>query len=169
MDRFFGNFSRDLAKTLTRRDAFRFTIRAMSEFALLPVRSAWWGGSAALALLVGFIAAIAINLAQGRKPDCQCFGQSQSKPIGWSTLARNGVVGALAAVTVWAGAVGQVSIIDVVAAGVPVPAAATSSGNGRGKVLPMPMTAHAGLPIGEVAHQVTLPDLKAWEEESRSS
>jgi peroxiredoxin len=45
------------------------------------------------------------------------------------------------------------------AAGVPIPITATSGGNGRGKILPMPMPAHAGLPIGEVAPSVTLPDL----------
>jgi hypothetical protein len=36
-----------------------------------------------LALLVLFIVAIAVTLARGRKPDCHCFGQLHSKPIGW--------------------------------------------------------------------------------------
>jgi uncharacterized membrane protein YphA (DoxX/SURF4 family) len=80
---------------------------------LLAVRSAWWAGLAAFGLLLAFITAIAVNLAQGRKPDCQCFGQIQSKPIGWPTLARNGALAALAALIVWTGAAAQQSIIDV--------------------------------------------------------
>ena len=80
---------------------------------LLPVRSAWWGGIGALALLLAFIAAITVNLALGRKPDCQCFGQIQSKPIGWPTLIRNAVLAAFAGPIVWAPASDQVSVIDV--------------------------------------------------------
>src|SRR5687767_10184803 len=43
--------------------------------ALLPGASARWGALGALALLLVFVAAIALNLARGRKPDCRCFGQ----------------------------------------------------------------------------------------------
>jgi peroxiredoxin len=43
----------------------------------------------ALALLLLFVAAIAVNLARGRKPDCRCFGRLSSRPVGWSTVARN--------------------------------------------------------------------------------
>jgi peroxiredoxin len=82
---------------------------------LLPVRSAWIGGVGALALFVTFIAAIGVNLTRGRKPECQCFGQIQSKPIGWQTLTRNGVLAALAALVVWAGAAAETSVIDVMA------------------------------------------------------
>lgn len=82
---------------------------------LLPARSAWWGGWGALVLLLAFITAIATNLAQGRKPDCQCFGQIQSKPIGWPTLARNGVLASFAGLVVLAGAAVQPRFIDTVA------------------------------------------------------
>jgi peroxiredoxin len=82
---------------------------------LLPAQSAWWAGLGALGLLLAFIAAIAVNLAQGRKPDCQCFGQIQSKPIGWPTLARNGVLAAIAVLVIWAGTSAQLSFIDVIA------------------------------------------------------
>jgi hypothetical protein len=68
---------------------------------LLPVRSAWWGGWGASALLAAFIAAIAVNLAKAHMPNCQCFGQIQSKPIGWPTLARNGALALCAALVVW--------------------------------------------------------------------
>jgi peroxiredoxin len=81
---------------------------------LMPVRSAWWGGLGALGLLVGFIAVIAVNLAHGRKPDCQCFGQIRSKPIGWPTLARNGLLALCAGLVMRIGPAGQPSVIDVI-------------------------------------------------------
>ena len=68
---------------------------------LVPSRSAWWGGLGALILLLAFIAAIAINLAQGRTPDCRCFGQVHSRPIGRATLARNAALAVCAGVIVW--------------------------------------------------------------------
>jgi peroxiredoxin len=71
--------------------------------ALLPATSARWGAAGALALLSMFSAAIVYNLARGRTPDCRCFGQLHSSPIGWSTLARNGGLAGLAALVVWAG------------------------------------------------------------------
>jgi thiol-disulfide isomerase/thioredoxin len=41
-------------------------------------------------LLLGlFVVAISVNLARGRAHDCHCFGQLYSRPLGWSTLARN--------------------------------------------------------------------------------
>jgi peroxiredoxin/uncharacterized membrane protein YphA (DoxX/SURF4 family) len=65
--------------------------------ALVPSRSAWWGALGAVILLLAFIAGISVNLARGRRPDCHCFGQLHSEPVGASTLIRNGVliVGAL--------------------------------------------------------------------------
>ena len=40
-------------------------------------------------VLLAFTAAIALNVARGRTPDCHCFGQLHSAPAGWGTLARN--------------------------------------------------------------------------------
>jgi methylamine dehydrogenase accessory protein MauD len=71
--------------------------------ALTPVSTAWWGAIGALALLVLFVAGIAVNLARGRKPDCHCFGQLHSAPAGWKTLARNGVLAAVAGFVAWQG------------------------------------------------------------------
>ncbi len=71
--------------------------------ALIPAFSAWWGALGALALLSLFILGISINLARGRKPDCHCFGQLHSAPAGWKTLARNGVLAAVAGFVLWAG------------------------------------------------------------------
>lgn len=65
---------------------------------------AWYGACGALALLVIFIVEISANLARGRQPDCRCFGQLHSAPVGWPTLARNGILAACAA---WLAAQGQ--------------------------------------------------------------
>jgi peroxiredoxin len=68
--------------------------------ALVPLGAAWWGGLGALALLLLFMAGIGVNLARGRTPDCRCFGQLHSAPIGWPTLARNGLLAAVASFVV---------------------------------------------------------------------
>jgi methylamine dehydrogenase accessory protein MauD len=76
--------------------------------ALLPTTTAWWGAIGALVLLLIFAAAIGANLARGRKPDCHCFGQLHSASAGWSTLTRNAVLAAPAALVVWEGLDGNV-------------------------------------------------------------
>src|SRR5215204_2207328 len=70
---------------------------------LLPASTAWWGALGALALLAVFVVGITYNLARGRKPECHCFGQLHSAPAGWKTLARNGVLAAIAGFVLWAG------------------------------------------------------------------
>ena len=70
---------------------------------LLPVRSASWGAFAALTLLLFFTAIIGVNLLLGRRPPCRCFGSTDTRPIGWMTLMRNGMLLALAGFVVWAG------------------------------------------------------------------
>jgi peroxiredoxin len=70
---------------------------------LLPASPAWWGALGALGLLLVFVVSISINLARGRKPDCHCFGQLHSAPAGWKTLARNGVLAAVAGFVLWEG------------------------------------------------------------------
>jgi peroxiredoxin/uncharacterized membrane protein YphA (DoxX/SURF4 family) len=71
--------------------------------ALIPAWSARWGALGALALLVFFTIAIAANLARGSRPDCHCFGQLHSAPVGWTTLARNAILGVTAGFVVWQG------------------------------------------------------------------
>jgi methylamine dehydrogenase accessory protein MauD len=68
--------------------------------ALLPENTAWWSAAGALVLLAAFMVAISVSLARGRTPDCHCFGQIHSAPAGLSTLGRNGVLAAAAAVVV---------------------------------------------------------------------
>jgi methylamine dehydrogenase accessory protein MauD len=64
--------------------------------ALVIEPAARWGGVAAAVLLLVFIAGIANSLSKGRTPDCNCFGQIASEPIGWQTLVRNVVLAAVA-------------------------------------------------------------------------
>ena len=71
--------------------------------ALLPVASARYGAVGALTLLALFLVGISVNLAHGRTPDCHCFGQMHSEPIGWPTLARNAVLASIAGFVVWGG------------------------------------------------------------------
>jgi thiol-disulfide isomerase/thioredoxin len=70
---------------------------------LLAASTAWWGALGALALLSVFVVGITYNLARGRKPECHCFGQLHSAPAGWKTLARNGVLAAIAGFVLWEG------------------------------------------------------------------
>ena len=60
--------------------------------ALVPASLAWYGARGALALLVAFMIAVGIAMIRGRKPDCHCFGQLHSSPVGRPTLIRNGVL-----------------------------------------------------------------------------
>jgi peroxiredoxin len=70
---------------------------------LLPAQSAWWGAVGASVLLLTFIVAIAANLAKGRAPACQCFGQVHARPISIATLVRNVALVLCAAPNVWVG------------------------------------------------------------------
>jgi peroxiredoxin/uncharacterized membrane protein YphA (DoxX/SURF4 family) len=68
--------------------------------ALIPKESARWGAVAAIVLMLAFIGGIARAMAQGRAPDCHCFGQIHSAPAGPATLARNVGLAGLAAIIV---------------------------------------------------------------------
>ena len=50
---------------------------------LLPSFSASFAAICALGLLVVFTALISVNVARGRRPECHCFGQLSSAPVGW--------------------------------------------------------------------------------------
>lgn len=70
---------------------------------LIPSASARLGGVAALGLLMVFTTAIALNIARGKNPDCHCFGQLRSAPVGWSTVMRNAILMIVAAAVAWRG------------------------------------------------------------------
>jgi peroxiredoxin len=81
--------------SLTGALTFVLPLAEMSvAIALVVPRFAWWGAIGALTLLILFTLVIAVNLGLGRKSDCHCLGQLHSRPIGWSTLARNLFLGA---------------------------------------------------------------------------
>jgi Methylamine utilisation protein MauE len=61
---------------------------------LVPDRTAELGAAAALILLVTFAAAITLSLLKGNAPDCNCFGQIHSEPVGVRTLIRNALLAA---------------------------------------------------------------------------
>jgi peroxiredoxin len=70
---------------------------------LLPLATAWIGAIGAATLLLVFMGLIGYNLALGRRPECHCFGQIHSEPVGWLTMVRNVVLAALAGLVVWQG------------------------------------------------------------------
>ena len=71
---------------------------------LIPAGLALYGNVAALCLLVVFILGIGVALARGRKPDCHCFGQLHSKPVGGDLLVRNIMLAAIPAYGIYLGA-----------------------------------------------------------------
>jgi thiol-disulfide isomerase/thioredoxin/uncharacterized membrane protein YphA (DoxX/SURF4 family) len=64
------------------------------------------GAVVAVGLLALFGVAIAASLSRGEQPDCNCFGQLHSEPVGASTLVRNALL-AVPAVLVLAGGHGD--------------------------------------------------------------
>ena len=59
---------------------------------LVVPRTATAGILAAAMLLAIFTLAVVTNLLRGRRPECHCFGQIASGPIGWTTVGRNVVL-----------------------------------------------------------------------------
>lgn len=83
------------------------TLLPLAELAiavsLIVSGSARWGAIGGLILLSGFAVGIAVALRGGREPDCHCFGQLHSAPVGWRTLTRNVAFASVAAIVVLAG------------------------------------------------------------------
>lgn len=51
--------------------------------------SSWFGAIAAAVLLSLFVLGMVIQMAKGNRPDCHCFGQIHSEPVGVSSVIRN--------------------------------------------------------------------------------
>jgi peroxiredoxin len=78
----------------------------LAALLLLFPGTAVFGAGLTCLLLAAFIAAIAVNLAQGRAPDCHCFGQVHSAPISWWTVARNLLLFAMSTAVLVSGGTG---------------------------------------------------------------
>jgi peroxiredoxin/uncharacterized membrane protein YphA (DoxX/SURF4 family) len=73
----------------------------------LFVGTSWLGAIGALLLLLVFIGGMIYQIAQGNAPDCHCFGQIHSEPVGKSSLIRNIGFAILALLLVARGSDGQ--------------------------------------------------------------
>ena len=78
-------------------------LEAAVAVALAFAVTAWHAAWVVTGLLVLFIAAISVNLARGRRPDCNCFGQVRPAPISGLTVLRNVGLLAVAAALILAG------------------------------------------------------------------
>ena len=76
-------------------------------FFLLFVSTSWLSAIAGLLLLLVFIGGMVYQIAQGNAPDCHCFGQIHSEPVGKASLIRNIGFAILALLLVASGRGGQ--------------------------------------------------------------
>jgi thiol-disulfide isomerase/thioredoxin/uncharacterized membrane protein YphA (DoxX/SURF4 family) len=74
---------------------------------LLFIESSWFGAIAAGALLTVFSIGMLYQMARGNSPECHCFGQIHSKPVGVGSVLRNLALMILAAYLVWQGRASQ--------------------------------------------------------------
>jgi peroxiredoxin len=80
-------------QALARPVAFLLPLAELVAAGLLLFSGSAVLGAVGAAVLLGlFIVAIAVSLARGRRPDCHCFGQVHSEPVGAKTLVRNVVL-----------------------------------------------------------------------------
>ncbi len=75
--------------------------------ALLFVSSSWLGAIGGASLLIIFLGGMFYQLAKGNAPDCHCFGQLHSEPVGASSIVRNFVLLAMAGFLIGQGSVYQ--------------------------------------------------------------
>ncbi len=69
--------------------------------------TAWVGAIGALILLLSFIGGMIWQISQGKAPECHCFGQLHSEPVGKKSLIRNIAFALLALILVGQGRNGQ--------------------------------------------------------------
>lgn len=67
----------------------------------------WFGAVGAVTLLVVFIVMMTYQWFKGNAPDCHCFGQLHSEPVGVKSIVRNVLFLALAAVPLLSGPTSQ--------------------------------------------------------------
>src|SRR5688572_7500701 len=94
--------------TLTKPVAILLPIAELVfAFCLLFVGLSWVGALGALLLLVIFIAGMFVQMIRGNAPDCHCFGQIHSEPVGAKSLIRNFVIALLPIALIVAGRADQ--------------------------------------------------------------
>ncbi|MEP7149358.1 MAG: MauE/DoxX family redox-associated membrane protein [Acidobacteriota bacterium] len=76
-------------------------------FCFLFVSLSWLGAIGGLILLLTFTGGMLWQMAQGNAPDCHCFGQIHSEPIGRKSLVRNIILSLLALFLISQGLDGQ--------------------------------------------------------------
>ncbi len=76
-------------------------------FCFLFTSMSWVGAIGGLLLLLTFTGGMFWQMAQGRAPDCHCFGQIHSEPVSRKTLIRNIIFSILALFLVIRGRDGQ--------------------------------------------------------------
>jgi uncharacterized membrane protein YphA (DoxX/SURF4 family)/thiol-disulfide isomerase/thioredoxin len=79
------------------------TAELVTAALLLSTTAALLGAAVALALLLAFAVVIAVNLINGRTPECHCFGQFHSRPISWALVMRDIALAVGAAAILWQG------------------------------------------------------------------
>jgi uncharacterized membrane protein YphA (DoxX/SURF4 family) len=153
--------------------------------ALLIAPTARVGAIGAAVLLGLFSLAVAVNLARGRRPDCNCFGTVHSAPIGPATLVRNlvllavavlvGVAGPGRSAFAWLGRLSTAELVLTIAVAalavcltgargvlvraLPPPRALLLSVDALEAGAPEPVPAVTGLPAGTAAPEFALPGL----------
>src|SRR6187431_725518 len=65
-------------------------------FCFLFVSTSWVGAIGGLILLLTFTGGMIWQIAQGKAPDCHCFGQIHSEPVSSKMLVRNIIFSLLA-------------------------------------------------------------------------
>jgi peroxiredoxin/uncharacterized membrane protein YphA (DoxX/SURF4 family) len=65
--------------------------------------TSWLAAVCGSALLVLFIAQMIYQMAKGNAPDCHCFGQVHSEPVGTKSVVRNVLFALPATLLVWQG------------------------------------------------------------------
>ncbi len=74
---------------------------------LLFVGSSWFAAIGALCLLAVFTLGMVFQMAKGNSPDCHCFGQIHSEPVGITSILRNLGFAVLAIILIASGRTAQ--------------------------------------------------------------
>lgn len=79
-------FPYELAKPIS---IFLPVIEIVIAVLLLFIATSWIGAVLGFLLLLAFIVGMVVQISKGNAPDCHCFGQIHSEPVGKTSLIRN--------------------------------------------------------------------------------